>query len=72
MEINEITKLIACEIMCCKNKAKYVVKNNTTLFNNKLFICENCLKELNKLFNKVQTPKSIKNIYKKGEENEKR
>ena len=72
MEINETTRTIACEIMCCKNKAKYEVKNNNSLFNNRLFICEDCLKELNKLFAKVLTPKSIKNIYKNGVGNEKK
>ncbi len=72
MEITQTNLKIACEIMCCKNKAKYVLKSNKSLFNNKLFICENCLNEMYDLFSKCIVPKSIKNIYKKGESSEKR
>lgn len=72
MEIIQTNKQIACEIMCCKNKAKYVVKTDKSLFNNQLFICENCLNEMHTLFSKIVVPKSIKNIYKKGDTNEKR
>lgn len=72
MEINPTNKNIACEIMCCKNKANYVVKSDKSIFNNQLFICDSCLKELHNLFSKFTTPKSIKNIYKKGEQSGKK
>lgn len=72
MEISQTYKQIACEIMCCRNKAKYVLKSDKSLFNNTIFICENCLTEMHNLFSKIVVPKSIKNIYKKGDTNEKR
>lgn len=72
MELNKTSNQIACEIMCCKNIAKYVLKTDKSMFNNKMFICEKCLNEMYELFSKHIVPKSIKNIYKKGDANEKR
>ncbi len=72
MEITKNNKKIICEIMGCKNPASYVLKNEKALFNNNLFVCEKCINEMHNLFSKVIVPKGIKNIYKKGDSNEKR
>lgn len=70
MILKKTDKKIVCDLMGCKNKASYVLKKEDALFNNSLFICEHCLKKMNELFSKELTPKSIKNIYRRKENNE--
>ena len=65
MEIVNQPNKIKCDISGCKNMASFSLICTDSKKHNLIF-CTNCIAEINKQFNKVLTPKSIKNIYQKG------
>ena len=68
MEIKELTAKIKCDLPGCKNIANYSVVTTDNSKHN-LNICNLCLNELHSVISKQITPKSLKNIYQKGETN---
>ncbi len=68
MEIKNLTAKIKCDLSGCKNVANYSVVTSDNSKHN-LNICNSCLQELHNVISKQITPKSIKNIYQKGETN---
>lgn len=65
MEIKRTLTKIKCDMPGCKNLADFTVNSTDNLKHN-FYLCEDCLKKLNKQFSKILTPKSIKNVYQKG------
>ena len=65
MEIKKTNVKIKCDMAGCKNIADYCIENSENSRYN-FNVCTTCLKELDKQFSKVLTPKSIKSVYQKG------
>lgn len=62
---NFVTKKIKCEFLNCSNNAEYKFKTKHSFFKNEVYVCKNCLKQLNKELFKLFTPLSPTNILKK-------
>lgn len=66
MEIVKIKGRVRCDIGTCKKEAKFAIGGNSVLPNRKVYICEDCMKELYDRISVIITPKSPENLIKKA------
>ena len=66
MEVSKIKSRVRCDIGLCKNNAVYVIGGKGVMPNRKLYICEECMKQLYEQFSAVMVPKSPENLIKKA------
>ena len=65
MEIKKTIFVRQCDIRGCGNYAEYVIKKDPEDSRTQLFLCDECLCEINKCFNRIKNKKApIKNIEK--------
>lgn len=66
MEISKIKSRVRCDIGLCKKDAVYVIGGQSVMSNRKVYICEDCMKEIYEQFSSIITPKSPENLIKKA------
>lgn len=67
MVIEKIDKIkIKCDLNGCGNLAEFKIGAKHGIFGTDLYVCRDCLKELNKELSKMFTPQSPTNILKKS------
>lgn len=65
MEIKETNLKVCCDILGCKNLAKYFIENKGFLLDKRIYICEHCIEEIYSWYSKKTKPKAISNMLNK-------
>lgn len=70
MEIIKIVGNVRCDMPLCRQQAVYVFGGEGILPKRKIYICENCAKEMYEELGKKLTPKSPQNHIKLARDNQ--
>ena len=62
MKLENLKVTVRCDFGLCKNQAKYEIFEDGVLSRRKIYLCEDCAKELFELLTKEFVPKSPMNV----------
>lgn len=66
MKLANLNVKVRCDFGLCKNQAKYEIYEDGVLARRKIYLCEDCAKQLFQLLSKEFVPKSPTNLIKKS------
>lgn len=66
MKLANLNVKVRCDFGLCKNSAKYEIYDNGVLARRRIYICEECAKQLFELLSKEFVPKSPINMINKS------